>query len=76
MTSHVTAVFLVGGSAGSMTLPWLIGRLFDTRGPDWMIYTVGIAMTFALVLFAMIQKRAPSRDSSSGTASGTPLEAA
>lgn len=58
-TSHVTAVFLVGGSAGSMTLPWLVGRLFESQGPEWLIYITGGAMVIGIVLFRAIAARAP-----------------
>ena len=59
MTSHGTAVFLVGGSAGSMSLPWLVGRMFEARGPEWMIYIVGAAMVSAILLLSVILARAP-----------------
>ena len=33
LTGRVTAWFLVGASLGGMTLPWLIGQLFERIGP-------------------------------------------
>jgi hypothetical protein len=55
ITSEVTAVFLVGGSLGSMSLPWLVGQLFEDRGPESMIYVVGSAVVLGLVLFGIIR---------------------
>ncbi len=74
MTSHVTAVFLVGGSAGSMSLPWLVGRLFESHGPEWLIYVAGGAMVIGILLFSAILARAPAATDSEGSspvASGT-----
>jgi fucose permease len=61
ITSHVTAVFLVGGSAGSMTLPWVVGQFFDSRGPESMTWVVGGAIIAATALFAIMKTAAPDR---------------
>jgi hypothetical protein len=55
MSSHVMAIYFIGGSLGSMTLPWLIGQVFDTRGPETMLWVVGGAILGALAIFAWIQ---------------------
>ena len=60
ITSHVTALFIVGGSIGSMLLPWLVGQLFESRGPDWMVYIVATAIALAILLFAGIRITEPS----------------
>jgi FHS family Na+ dependent glucose MFS transporter 1 len=59
VTSQITAILIVGGSVGSMTLPWVIGQFFD---PDhnpasrtWVIYVIEAAMVAALILFAVIR---------------------
>jgi FHS family Na+ dependent glucose MFS transporter 1 len=61
ITSEVTAVFLVGGSLGSMSVPWLVGQLFEDRGPESMIYVVGSAVVLGLVLFGIIRAYAGGR---------------
>ena len=55
ITSHVTALFLVGGSAGSMSLPWLVGQYFDSRGPESMVYVVAGASLAAAALFLIMR---------------------
>jgi FHS family Na+ dependent glucose MFS transporter 1 len=55
MSSHVMAIFFIGGSLGSMTLPWLVGQFFDSRGPKTMLWVVGGAVVGALAVFAWIQ---------------------
>ena len=51
ITSHVTSLFLVGGSAGSMSLPWLVGQYFESRGPESMVYVITGASLAAVALF-------------------------
>ncbi len=67
ITSQVSATFLVGGSIGSMTLPWLVGQLFEPYGPLSVMYVTGAAMLAAWVLFAFIVRLAP-RPGESGLA--------
>jgi FHS family Na+ dependent glucose MFS transporter 1 len=55
VTSQVTAIFLVGASLGSMSLPWLTGRLFDARGPEAMLYVVGVTILVGYVVFASLR---------------------
>lgn len=50
ITGNVTAMMLIGGSLGSMTLPWLVGQMFDRQGPESMLWVVGGAMAAAIVL--------------------------
>jgi fucose permease len=55
ISGEVTAVLLVGGSLGSMSLPWLVGQFFDRRGPESLLWVVGSAIAVGLVLFAWIR---------------------
>jgi FHS family Na+ dependent glucose MFS transporter 1 len=55
ITGSVTGYFFVGSSGGSMTLPWLIGQLFEPVGPVVVIYVIGASIVAALVLFTMIR---------------------
>jgi len=34
MTAAITSLFMVGGSLGSMAIPWLIGQRFEATGPQ------------------------------------------
>ena len=54
ITSQVSSTFLVGGSLGSMTLPWLVGQLYVPVGPLSVVYVTGAAMLAAWVLFGLI----------------------
>jgi fucose permease len=48
ITGQVTSWFFVGGSSGSMALPWLIGQLFEPVGARVAMAAVFIAMSLAL----------------------------
>lgn len=56
LPSQVMAVFMVGGSIGSMTLPWVAGQLFDRQGPETLIWLVGGAIVAALALFVAVDR--------------------
>ena len=59
ITSPVSATFVVGGSLGTMTLPWLVGQLFAPYGPVSIMYVTGSAMLAAWFLFALIVSLRP-----------------
>lgn len=59
ITSRVTSAFLIGGSLGSMSLPWLTGVLFGRIGPESLPYAVGSMIAVAVILFAGITRHAP-----------------
>jgi MFS transporter, FHS family, Na+ dependent glucose transporter 1 len=51
---RITGLFLVGASAGSMFMPWLIGQLFETVGPGSAMVVIFAALVSALLLFGVI----------------------
>jgi MFS transporter, FHS family, Na+ dependent glucose transporter 1 len=61
ITSQVSSAFLVGGSLGSMTLPWLVGQLYAPWGPLSVMYVTGAAMLAAAALFLAIVSYRPPR---------------
>ncbi|MEW6209551.1 MAG: MFS transporter [Acidobacteriota bacterium] len=54
VSARVTGRFILGASAGSMFLPWLIGQLFDTHGPQSMNFVILAALVAAVAVFAII----------------------
>ncbi len=54
ITSQVSATFLVGGSLGSMTLPWLVGQASVPYGSLSVMYVTAAAMLAAAGLFIAI----------------------
>ena len=54
ITARVTGRFIFGASAGSMFLPWLIGQIFDARGPQSMNFVILAALVAAAGIFVLI----------------------
>ena len=40
ITGKITSIFLTGSGLGGMTLPWLVGQLFESVGPNVMVWVV------------------------------------
>ncbi len=54
ITGKVTAWFFVGGSTGGMTLPWVIGQLFESVGPRVTIAAIFTNMVAAAGVFVLL----------------------
>jgi hypothetical protein len=54
ISGRITGWFFVGASAGGMSLPWLIGQLFESSGPRASMVTVMLAMLASAVVFAAL----------------------
>jgi fucose permease len=55
VTGKVTSIFLVASSVGSMSLPWVIGQLFESSGPSvMMLLVLGVMLVEALVYVALV----------------------
>jgi FHS family Na+ dependent glucose MFS transporter 1 len=55
ITGRVTGWFLIGASLGSMTVPWLIGQLFDPIGPRVVMMIILTSVILALGVFVAIK---------------------
>ena len=54
ITGQVTGWFLVGASLGSMSLPWLIGQLFESVGPRVTMLAIMADLVAAAGVFAVL----------------------
>jgi len=54
ITGQVTGWFFVGSSLGSMTLPWLIGQLFESVGPQVTMLAILGDLLVAIGVFAVM----------------------
>jgi MFS transporter, FHS family, Na+ dependent glucose transporter 1 len=61
ITGRMTGWFLVGASAGGMTLPWLIGQLFESAGPraTMVILLVDMAAAMGILVVLTFQSARP-----------------
>ncbi len=54
MTGKITSRFFIGGSIGSMFVPWLIGRNVDIVGPIIIIRVLFLTLVLAGLMFAVL----------------------
>ena len=54
ITGRITGWFFVGASAGGMTLPWLIGQLFESVGPRITISAILVDLIVATAAFGFL----------------------
>ena len=62
ITGQITSWFFVGGSLGGMTLPWLIGQLFESIGPRATMSTILADLALATVTFGTLMLVARAQD--------------
>ncbi len=58
ITGKITAWFFVGGSLGGMTLPLVIGQLFDVMGPRVTPIAILVSIVCALFVFSFMMRDA------------------
>ena len=61
VTGQVTGCFLVGASVGGMSLPWLIGQLFELMGPRVLLSTIMAALIVATGVFGIVMRCSPTK---------------
>ena len=54
ITGRVTGWFFVGSSLGAMTVPWVIGQLFERIGPQVMLVAIGVDLVVAFGIFMVL----------------------
>jgi fucose permease len=62
ITGKVTGWFFVGVGAGGMVVPWLIGQLFESVGPQVMVWAILIDAMVAIGVFSalmLLSRRQP-----------------
>jgi FHS family Na+ dependent glucose MFS transporter 1 len=47
LTGRITSWFIVGSNAGSIVLPWIMGRFLAIRGPEFMLWILLIDLACA-----------------------------
>jgi MFS transporter, FHS family, Na+ dependent glucose transporter 1 len=54
VTGKTTGWFFAGASIGAMTLPWLVGQLFDSVGAYGAMVAIGVAIVGTAVVFGLM----------------------
>lgn len=60
LTGKVTSWFFIASNAGGMTIPWLIGILFATTGPGWVMPVLLVVLSLAVICFGILGLILPS----------------
>ena len=55
LSGKITGWFLMGSSLGGMTVPWLIGQLFEGVGPRITMVVIQVVIVLAAGVFGLIQ---------------------
>ncbi len=58
LSGRVTGLFAIGSSAGAMLVPWVTGQYFESAGPQSMTYVLVMDLLLALVVLALLARRA------------------
>jgi len=70
ITGATTAWFFVGSSCGVMTVPYIIGQLFQWRGPQMLLLALAVMLLLALLalaaLLALFRIQPASRQAAAG----------
>lgn len=54
ISGATTAWFFVGTSCGAMTVPYIIGQLFEWRGPQMLLLALGVVLVLAMLVLAAL----------------------
>ena len=54
ISARVTGWFFAGSSVGGMLVPWLIGQLFESGGPYYILIILGTTTGILAILFATL----------------------
>lgn len=66
ISGRVTGWFFAGASVGGMTLPWLIGQLFETIGPQVTMLAIMVALVAAVAVFIALMLYVSTRSTTVG----------
>jgi len=62
ITGQITGWFFVGASLGGMTLPWVIGQLFESIGPRVTMCAILADLALATIVFGVLMLYAQVQD--------------
>ncbi|MBK8905496.1 MAG: MFS transporter [Anaerolineaceae bacterium] len=54
LSGQMTSYFFIGASLGSMSIPWLIGQLFESIGPVVTMLTIFLTLLVAVMVFGLL----------------------
>ena len=70
ISGATTAWFFVGTSCGAMTVPYIIGQLFEWRGPQMLLLAIAVVLLLAMLVLTALLAFFPARPVSRQPAGG------
>jgi len=61
ITGKITSRFVVGSALGAMIPPWIVGQLFETSGPQIVIYSVFVTLLVGFVVYFFLTRETNTR---------------
>ncbi|HEX6304256.1 MAG TPA: MFS transporter [Anaerolineales bacterium] len=61
ISGRITGFFFVGVGTGAMTVPWLVGQLFESLGPQALLYTLTAVLLLGVGVLASLLISSSSR---------------
>lgn len=55
LAGRVTSWFFLGGSLGGMSIPWLVGQVFEAFSPQVVLYSILVCTLGATVIFGVLK---------------------
>lgn len=56
MTGNINSIFFAAASAGGMSVPWVIGQLFERAGPQALMWAILLCMILSSAAFVAIER--------------------
>ncbi len=73
VTGTIAGWFLLGAGTGGMILPWLIGQMFERKGPGVMMGIILANVLLNLLIFFLFTRISTKQNSTATSAAGTDL---
>lgn len=70
ITGAIGGWFEAGASIGAMSIPWLIGQLFESLGPISFLYVIAVVVALSLLIGSLFLSKRGSKD---GRRRGKPI---
>jgi fucose permease len=68
ISGQISGWFFFGGSMGGMTLPWLIGQIFEGLGPRAAMTAIFVDLALTTIVFGLLMLAARARVPATGQA--------
>lgn len=61
MTGNINSIFFAAASAGGMSVPWVIGQLFERAGPQALMWAILLCMILSSAAFILLERYSAQR---------------